>query len=262
MNVFRASRQVLMTKEERRDHLEGKVDYLVDCPFTEEFSQMKAEDFIRDVLCGIFHAAFIVVGSDFCFGHEKRGNIHMLAAYEEKYDYQLIVVEKEKYGNREISSTYVKEMLQKGEMQLVEKLLGYPYTVSGVVERRKKLGRTLGFPTLNVEPEAHKMMPPNGVYVNKVKMNGIWYNAVGNVGVKPTVSNNNRILIESFLFDYEGDAYGNAVEIELHEFCRPEQKFADVRELKARIDKDIAYGRNLFGLEGVERHLQLMRPML
>lgn len=246
---LRKPRKVLMTKKERREHLENRVDCLVNCPFTEEFSKIEAKDFIHSVLCGIFHAAFIVVGSDFHFGYEKKGDIHMLADYARQYDYQLIVIEKEKYRERVISSTYVKEALQRGDMQLVETLLGYPYTVSGVVEHGKKLGRTLGFPTLNVEPEAQKMMPPNGVYINRVKVDDAWYNAIGNVGVKPTVSRNSRVLIESFLFDYDGDAYEKAVEIELYKFLRPEQKFADISELKACIDRDIAYGRRFFGLE-------------
>ena len=86
--------QVLMTKAERQMHLEDQVDYLVDCPFTETFSQMSAEDFIRDVLAGLFHADYVVVGTDFHFGHQKRGDIHMLAAYQDQYNYQLEVVDK------------------------------------------------------------------------------------------------------------------------------------------------------------------------
>ena len=239
-------KKVLMTKEERRLRLDGRVDYLADCPFTEEFSQMEAEDFIRDILVGIFHAAFVVVGSDFRFGHEKRGDIHMLAQYAVQYDYQLIVIEKERYRGREISSTYVKEALQQGNMQLVTDLLGYPYGTVGVVELGNRLGRTLGFPTFNVPPASEKMMPPNGVYYDRVFVDGRWYNAIGNVGVKPTVSDNNRMLIESFLFDYEGNAYGKNVRIELHEFRRPEQKFADIEEMKKCIDLDIEYGKKYF----------------
>ena len=156
--------RVLMTKEERRAHLEGRVDYLVDCPFTEEFSRMSAEDFIRDVLCGVFHAAYVVVGTDFSFGYQKRGDYHMLERYQDVYGYRLDVVEKERYQEREISSTYVKEALAAGDMELAQTLLGYPYEITGTVEHGKQLGRTLGFPTFNVEPPAQKLLPPNGVY--------------------------------------------------------------------------------------------------
>ena len=236
----------LMTKEERRMRLENQVDFLVDCPFTDDFSKMEAEDFIKNVLAGVFHAAFVVVGADFRFGHGKRGDIHMLAAYEKQYDYQLIVIEKERYEDREISSTYVKEALREGDMKLAEKLLGYPYTIAGTVEHGRKLGRTLGFPTFNVPPAKEKLMPPNGVYINRVWVGKKRYNAICNVGVKPTVTDSNRMLVESFLFDYNKDAYGEEVQIELLKFIRPEKKFADIQEMRHRIDEDICSGREFF----------------
>lgn len=239
-------RKVLMTKEEQRLRLEGRVDYLVDCPFTREFSMMPAEDFIRNVLVGLFHAAYVVVGTDFCFGHDKKGNIHMLKEYEEEYNYQLVVIEKERYHDRIISSTYIKEVLSKGNLPLVNYLLGYPYTVLGIVEHGRRLGRTLGFPTLNVAPENDKMMPPNGVYAVRVHVDGCGYDGIGNVGVKPTVTETKRMLVESYLFDYHGDAYGKKVATELYEFRRPEKKFADIHELKDCIDKDIEYGKQFF----------------
>lgn len=238
--------RVLMTKEERKAHLDGKVDYLVDCPFTEEFSQMSAEDFIRDILAGTFHAAYVVVGTDFHFGYKKRGDIHMLAAYQKVYDYQLEVVDKERYEDREISSTFVKEALAKGNMQLVRSLLGYPYGIGGIVEHGKQLGRTLGFPTFNVEPPKEKLLPPNGVYLEQVKVDGKWFNAIGNLGVKPTVTDSGRMLIESYLFDYNDNAYGKNVEISLYHFRRPEQKFPSVEEMKRHVDMDIAAGKDFF----------------
>lgn len=242
-------KKVLMTKEERKLKLNDRVDFLVDCPFTESFSKMPAEDFIKDVLAGVFHAAYVVVGSDFRFGHGKKGDIHMLMAYADQYDYELIVVEKERYHKREISSTYVKEAIQKGDMQLAKNLLGYWYTIAGRVEHGKKLGRTLGFPTFNVPPAEEKLMPPNGVYMDRICVDGSWYDAIGNIGVKPTVSDSGRVLVESFLFQYNGDAYGKKVLIELHDFRRPERKFADIQEMKKCIDDDIAYGKAFFRLD-------------
>lgn len=244
--------EILMTKAERMSRLDGETDYLVDCPFTEEFSRMEAEEFIENVIQGIFHAAYVVVGTDFHFGHGKRGDIHMLQAYARKYDYELVVIEKERRGGRVISSTYIKEVLKEGDIALARELLGYPYGVLGVVEHGRKLGRTLGFPTFNVAPAKGKVMPPNGVYLNRVKVDGVWYNGIANIGVKPTVSDENRVLIESYLFDYSGDAYGKEVEIELLRFCRPEQKFADVEEMKAYVARDIAAGRRYFGAAGMD----------
>ncbi len=239
-------RCILMTKEEREDRLQGRVDYLVDCPFTREFSQVKAEDFIRDVLVETFHASYVVVGTDFTFGYKKRGDIHMLKEYEKVYGYQLVVIEKERYHDREISSTYVREVLNEGNIPLANTLLGYPYRVMGCVEHGKQLGRTLGFPTLNVAPDHNKLMPPNGVYAVKVKMDGEVYGGIANVGVKPTVTNENRMLVETFLYGYSGNAYGKEVEVDFCEFHRPEQKFHGVDELKACVDKDILYGKEYF----------------
>lgn len=170
----------------------------------------------------------------------------MLAAYQDQYNYQLEVVDKERYEGREISSTFVKEALAAGKMDLVETLLGYPYGVEGTVEHGKKLGRTLGFPTFNVEPPKEKLLPPNGVYLEQVEVDGKWYNAIGNLGVKPTVTENGRMLIESYLLDYSDNAYGKQVKIRFKSFRRPEQKFRDVAEMKRHVEQDIACGREFF----------------
>lgn len=242
------SKQILMTKTEREKKLEGCVDYLVDCPFTEVLAKMEAEDFIKEVLVHTFHAAYVVVGTDFHFGFNKRGDIHMLQAYESKYGYELIVVEKERYEDREISSTFVKEALNNGHMKFVETLLGYPYCIIGNVEHGKKLGRTLGFPTFNVPIPTEKMMPPNGVYMDRICVDEIWYPAIGNIGIKPTVTEGKRKLIESFLFGYSGDAYGKEVIIELYDYCREERKFKDLEALKKQVQKDVNYGKIFFGI--------------
>lgn len=240
--------RILMSKEERELHLEEEVDYLVDCLFTEEFRQMSAEDFIKGVIRDIFHAKYVVVGTDFQFGYGKKGDIHVLDEYQESCGYRLVVIEKERYHDRIISSSYIKEILKKGDIPLANRLLGYPYGISGMVEHGKQLGRTLGFPTLNVEWPAGKVIPPFGVYLCRVYMDGRGYNGIANLGVKPTVSDENRIWFESFLLGYEGDAYGKEVMIDILEFTRPEQKFSGKDELKANVDKDIACGKRYFGI--------------
>lgn len=239
-------RRGIMTNEERRDRLEGMVDVLVECPFDEKVSHINAEDFIEKVLVGIFHAKYIVVGTDFHFGYQKRGDVHMLAAYADKYGYELTIVEKELYGDREISSTYIKEELQKGHIEAVNEMLGYPYTIHGVVEHGKQLGRTLGFPTMNVHPSDEKLLPPKGVYMDSICLDSKWYPGIGNIGVKPTVTEEKRMLIETYVFDYEGNAYGKNVQIALHSFKRPEQKFASVEAMKHQIDLDIFYAKEYF----------------
>lgn len=247
--AFDMGRDSLMTKKERCARLEGRIDWLVEYPFTRELREMEAEDFIREILWKRLRAAHIVVGTDFCFGHGKRGNADMLAAYAEKYGYTLDVIEKEKYQDRVISSTYVKEALAEGDVSLARELLGYPYEMSGVVEHGRQLGRTLGFPTMNIEPEPHKIMPRFGVYACRVKIGGAWYPGIGNVGVKPTVTDEKKRLLEVFVFGYGQDAYGKEITAQFWEFERPERKFASVEELKAHVDGDIRFGKRYFGLK-------------
>lgn len=238
--------RMLMTGKERHRRLEGKVDVLAECPFTLEFSRIHAEEFIRDIVCRRFHARYVVVGTDFQFGYEKQGDIHLLRQFEEAYGYRLIVIEKERYENRVISSTYIKELLSGGDLTLANRLLGYPYGIIGQVEHGKELGRKLGFPTLNVAWPEHKLAPPRGVYLSNIQVDGQWFHGISNVGVKPTVSKEERVLIESFLFGYDGDAYGKEVTVDLLAFRRAERVFESVSELKACIDRDIEYGKHFF----------------
>lgn len=118
---------ILLTSEEKAKRLEGRVAYFIDCPFTDEIALMEAEDFIEKILIEKFHAKYIVVGTDFKFGHKKRGDYKMLQQYSQVYGYQVDVMEKKRYEGREISSSYIKEELQKGNRELVNSLLGYKY---------------------------------------------------------------------------------------------------------------------------------------
>lgn len=245
--AFDMGRESLMTKDERRKRLEGKIDYLVEYPFTKELREMEAEDFIDQILCDNFHASHIVVGTDFSFGYRKKGDAAMLAAFAESRGYTLDVIEKERYQGRVISSSYIREALSRGEVELAGELLGYPYEMSGVVEHGRRLGRTLGFPTMNIEPREHKILPRFGVYACRVQIDGKWYDAIGNAGIKPTVTNEHKRLLEAFVFGYEGDTYGKEIRIQFCTFERPETKFDSVEELKNQVMRDIRFGEEYFG---------------
>ena len=244
--AFDMGRDSLMTKTERKQRLEGKIDYLVEYPFTRALREMEAEEFIDRILCGTLHASHIVVGTDFNFGYQKKGNTAMLADFAESRGYTLDVIEKEQYQGRVISSSYIKEALSRGEVELANELLGYPYEMSGIVEHGKRLGRTLGFPTMNIEPGEHKILPRFGVYACRVQIDGKWYDAIGNAGIKPTVTNEHKRLLEVFVFDYEGDAYGKEIRAQFCAFERPETKFASVEELKNQVMRDIRFGEEYF----------------
>lgn len=244
--AFDMGKASLLTAEEKRKRLESRVDTVIACPFTRELREMEAEDFIRQILKSRFHAAYIVVGTDFRFGHGKRGDVDMLAGYAGTCGYHLDVVEKERYKDRVISSTYVREALGEGSVELANALLGYPYQISGRVEHGKRLGRTLGFPTMNVAPPPEKILPRFGVYACQIRVGNEWYPGIGNIGVKPTVAEDPRVLVEAYAFGFAGEVYGEEITVEFCAFERPEQKFGSVEELKAGVEGDIRFGREYF----------------
>ena len=192
-----------MTKQERRSHLEGKIDCLIEYPFTKELREMEAEVFIKNILCEKLHAAHIVVGTDFAFGHEKRERKYRNVENVFRVGYTLDVIEKERYDQIVISSTYIRDVLSQGNVTLAAELLGYRYGVTGIVRHGRQLGRTLGFPTMNVEPEEKKILPRFGVYVCRINIDGKWYNGIGNVGEADSYGKEHKRLVEVFVYDYE-----------------------------------------------------------
>lgn len=244
--AFDMHRDSLMTGRERREHLEPKVDWLIDQPFTKALREMEAEEFIDRILYKVLRAAHIVVGTDFSFGYGKRGNAALLQKMADQYGYTVDVIEKERYLGTVISSTYIKDALAQGDVKLAERLLGYPYEMTGIVRHGKQLGRTLGFPTMNIEPEKNKILPRFGVYACRVRIDGKWYDAVGNAGIKPTVTDEQRRLLEVFVYGYDGDAYGKEITAQFCEFERPETKFGSVEELKNNVMRDMRYGERYF----------------
>ena len=242
-----ASSNMILTSQERASLLEKLgVDVLVECQLNDRIRHMKAENFIKEILMGDLGASYVVVGEDNRFGFERKGTPRLLMEFGEKYGFDVEILSKEMDGHRKISSTYIREALKVGNVELAEKLLGYRYRTEGVVEHGQKLGRTLGFPTLNVAWKPEKAAPRFGVYACRVKMDGTWYCGIGNLGIKPTVTDAKRILTEVYVFDYKGDAYGKYVEIEFCAFERPESRFASLEELKTQVDRDILFGMEYF----------------
>lgn len=237
---------LLMTNEERRLKLEKMgLDYLVECPFTDEIKNMEPEDFVKEILIGKMHARSLVIGKDFHFGKQRRGDAALLCKLGEELNLEIHVEEKEKDGRRDISSTYVREELSLGHMEKVTELLGNPYSVKGEIVHGNHIGHTLGFPTINQIPEASKLLPPKGVYLSKTLVDGREYDGISNVGTKPTVQGNKIMGIETHLLFFSGDLYGKEARVQLLSFRRPEKKFASLEELKKQLDSDIKEARDL-----------------
>ena len=174
----------------------------------------------------------------------------MLRKLSEELGYGVTTIDKLKMEDREVSSSYVRSLVENGEVEGASKFMGMPYTIMGTVEHGKKLGRKLGMPTVNLIPPASKLLPPNGVYFSKVSVQGKEYSGISNIGCKPTVSEENVIGIESFLYDFDKDIYGENIQVQLLAFKRPEMHFESVEQLKAQMEADIAEGRS-FHMNGI-----------
>lgn len=246
---FDMSRQgILMTKDERQRHLQGQVDYLVRGVFTDSFRRMSAEDFIRVIVKNRFNADYVVVGADFHFGYGKMGDRRMLEYYSDRYDYKPIILYKECYGEHSISSTYIKDNIRRGNIRLANVMLGYNFNITGMIKPGKQYGRMLKYPTFNLEWPSEKVMPPKGVYFTHTMVDGIWYNGISSIGTKPTVSDENELLVKTHLFGYSGNAYGKTVKVEFLQFHREEKKFPSISALRECVAQDIAQAKLYFGI--------------
>lgn len=241
---------ILMTKEEQGIHLENEVDYLVDCPFTKEFSAMSAEQFIRAVIRDVFHADYVVVGTDFRFGYGKRGDIYMLEAYANEYGYELLVIEKERYAGEIISSTLVKKVLGEGNIDLAGILLGYSYGIFGTAQSGKGPECIPGLSVFDMLWPKEKFTPPAGVYLCQIYIEDRRYYGVVGIGSWCYSFPEEELWIQGCLFNYEGAVRGRKIRVEFVRYVRPERKFSGEEELRACVSQDIACGKEYFGLKG------------
>ncbi|MGN1181051.1 MAG: riboflavin biosynthesis protein RibF [Suilimivivens sp.] len=236
-------RELSPIAEKRKFFEELGIDILVEFPLNNETASTPAAVFVEKILAFQMHASYIAAGSDLSFGYRGSGNKELLQEYAEKFDYQVEIIDKVMEGEREISSSYVREEVEAGNMEMVSKLLARDYSVTGTVEGGKKLGRKLGMPTLNLYPPKDKLLPPNGVYYSRVVCGEEIYNGITNIGNKPTVNDTVKLSVETYLYDFEGDLYGREIETQLLHFRRPEYKFVGVEALKKQMEQDIAAGR-------------------
>lgn len=241
--------KVIITNEEKEYVFERSgVDYLVECPFVPEVMTMEARAFVKWIVDSL-NVRCIVVGDDFRFGHNRAGDHVLLAEMSEELGYELIVVNKIKDGDRDISSTYIREEIAAGHIRKANELLGYPFFIKGRVVHGRQIGRTIGIPTVNLTVTDNKLLPPYGVYMSKVHVKDNWYQGVTNIGCKPTIDGDNPVGAETYIIDFSQDVYGQDVMVELHEFIRPEMRFESIDELKrqmsADIDRTIKYYRNV-----------------
>ena len=252
---------IIQRDEVKRELLSMGMDYVIRLRLGKELMAVSADDFLKKMLMDRYGMKVLVAGEDVTFGYKKEGNVHFLEANKEKYGYNFIPVEKLRLKNGEaISSTLIKRIITVGGMEEAEQLLGKSWSVTGTVVHGRHIGTSvLGFPTMNLEMPKELICPPFGVYAVRLSFldrdggETETYDGIANLGLKPTVSADDiykgRIWLETFVFGYEGDAYGREIRVKLLRFIRPEKKFAGIEELREQLlGKDVEEARQFLAV--------------
>lgn len=213
------------------------VDYLFIVHFTGQFANLLPQEFIDQFVIGL-NVQHVVAGFDFTYGRMGKGTMETLL-FHSRDRFTCSIVPKLTDGGQKVSSTRIRNLLNEGKTDELSTLLGRFYTTSGVVIHGDKRGRTIGFPTANIELHNDYIIPPSGVYAVRMKVNDTWHDGVCNVGYKPTFNKEAVTLsVEVHLFDFNQEIYGAIVTIEWHQYLRTEQKFSRIDELVSQIEKD------------------------
>lgn len=237
--VFGKNPPLINTAEDRKKLLTqfGAVRVL-ELPFDREMMAMDWCDFLH-MLVQRHEAAGFVCGDDFRFGHMGQGNAEKLVEYCTENGLACRIVPQVVLDGTVVSSTHIRDLLERGEMETANRFLGHAHILSGEVVSGRHLGRTLGIPTANLLPPEGLVMLPHGVYACVAVIGNERYLAVTNVGNRPTVGGH-RVTVEPWILDFEGNLYGKQLTLEFREFLRPERKFDSLEELKAQIQSDAA----------------------
>ncbi|HEY9821149.1 MAG TPA: bifunctional riboflavin kinase/FAD synthetase [Candidatus Sericytochromatia bacterium] len=230
------------------------VEQLVLLPFNEELAGLNPQQFVEKILVQQLAATHVSVGQDFHFGHKRTGTSADLKAIASSYGIDVTIVSLQTCQGERISSTLIRQSLEQGDISQANRLLGRPYTLTGVVVKGQQLGRTIGFPTANLQLPPEKFLPRFGVYCVRVSgdfLTSPTASGVGvmNIGQRPTV-NGTSVTVEVHLLDWSGDLYGKTLTVSLEQFLRPEQKFASLDALKTQIQTDSAAARAFFARSG------------
>ncbi len=235
--------QLLSTKEEKIrlfHHL--AVDHLVFCPFTIEFSQINADEYITEFIIEKFNPKYIVIGYDHRFGKNRTGNIDFLRSYEASGGFQVLELAPQMADKIRVSSTKIRNFIGAGEMEKANRLLGHPYLLSGEVIKGHQIGEKLGYPTANIKIGSNlKLIPPNGIYAAYVYHQDTKYDGMLYIGNRPTVSPIGQQSIEVNIFDFTEDIYGEEIFVEVLGFMRDDQVFSSLEGLQKQLDLDKAH---------------------
>lgn len=215
------------------------VDNLVVVPFTREFAEIPARDYIREFIVRHFHPNTIIIGYDHHFGKNREGNYQLMESLKDEFGYTLEEIPVQEIQHSAISSTRIRKALHAGDIGKANDYLGKPYVLRGTVIHGEQRGRGLGFPTANIHVgEESKLIPANGVYAVRVTLADSVYNGMMNIGYRPTIGLNHNRSLEVHILGFDGDLYGQVLEVAFVGRLRDEKKFADVGELKQQLSRD------------------------
>lgn len=240
----------LITSVSKKIELLNKtsLDYIIFDKFDENFSRMDPETFVKKILIEKLGAKIVVAGFNYRFGYMGQGDADLLRKLGEKLGFKVVIISPIKINRQIVSSTLIREYISKGNMEKVHALLGRHFSITGEVLPGKHLGRKIGFPTANLQPERYLIMPQPGVYITKTLYNGEIYNSLTNIGYNPTFGGVERISAETHIIDFDRDIYASNIEVFFLKKLRNEKKFKSAAELTEQIKCDISQVKEYFGI--------------
>ena len=225
--------------------------------FDKEFADLNAEDFLRDIVHERLQAKEVYLGKGFFFGKNRGGNIELLKKMSAELGFVADEVPEIRLRGTRISSSKIRELLADGKVNLARRMLGRPYGVEGQIIHGDRRGRTIGFPTANLHPH-NRVIPRYGVYATANLIEGVWRRSITNVGIRPTFAGDTEPSIESYIFDFDGDLYGDVLRVRFLHRIRDERKFSGIDELKNQIQRDTRTALNYFKRLGVKNSLDIV----
>ncbi|WP_294210846.1 bifunctional riboflavin kinase/FAD synthetase [uncultured Chryseobacterium sp.] len=205
--------------------------------FDAGFRNLTGEEFVRQILVDALHVKYLIIGYDHSFGKNKSGNFELLQKLSGELGFEVEQMEAINIHENNISSTKIRKALLTGNIKEANEMLGYSYSVSGKVVHGKKIGRTIGYPTANIETDSIKLLPKKGAYIVEVFVQGKQYKGMLSVGTNPTV-NGEKLTVEVYILDFEGDIYGRNITVKFRDFLHDEIKFEGMDKLIERLDED------------------------
>lgn len=252
LNIDSSNLRFICTEEEKLKRIEQfGIDNVVIITFTKEFARTPSEDFIKNFIIERIKPSYIVVGYDHHFGKNRMGDFDQLTQLGQQFNFKVERVEAQDVDEVAVSSTKIRHALAIGDVATANRLLGYPYSVTAEVVRGNMIGRTIGFPTANLElPKEYRLINNAGVYTCLVDLNGTTYKAMANIGKRPTIGDrdDDNFIIEVNIFDFDQDIYGQHITVRFLDRIRSEIKFNGLEELKAQLNQDRERAKMMLGV--------------